>query len=177
MILLKNFLDNLNLLTEIDINKINLIKVEKYQDNIDINEQFKIYFTTSKKININDLDQLCRSVGWIERPVTKVKTAIKNSFITISLFYNNNNKIRLIGFARATSDYSFNAIIWDVVVHPTFQGKGLGKLLIKKIIKYLKNRNINIIRLFADSQVIEFYKTLGFLVNPYNTRAMFWHPK
>lgn len=53
------------------------------------------------------------------------------------------NKRRLIGFARATSDHAFNATIWDVVVHPDFQGKGLGKALMKYVLKKLRSEEIS----------------------------------
>nr|YP_010337286.1 GCN5-like N-acetyltransferase [Pulvinaster venetus]UNJ16871.1 GCN5-like N-acetyltransferase [Pulvinaster venetus] len=177
MIFWKLLLNNLRLLSYNNTTRLDSMEII-YINNNSINiSPIPIYLTTTKNINLTDLDHLCRSVGWIERPIAKVQTAINNSFITISLFYKNQNNIYLIGFARATSDGAFNATIWDVVVHPQFQGKGLGKLLIKSIIKKLKNEKINTITLFADPQVVKFYNNLGFIVNPNKTKGMFWHPK
>ena len=56
---------------------------------------------------------------------------------------------RLVGFSRATSDHAFNATIWDVVVHPDFQGRGLGKELMRQLIKKLRSEDISNVTLFA----------------------------
>lgn len=135
-----------------------------------------IYFSTDTNINIYDLEQLCDSVGWVRRPIKKVKTAIKNSFLVGYIFYYVNKRKMMIGFARATSDSSFNATIWDVVIHPNFQKKGLGKVLMNQIIKNLRSHDISTITLFADPQVINFYKNLGFMTDPDGVKGMFWYP-
>nr|YP_010336890.1 GCN5-like N-acetyltransferase [Madagascaria erythrocladioides]QUE28929.1 Ycf52 [Madagascaria erythrocladioides]UNJ16475.1 GCN5-like N-acetyltransferase [Madagascaria erythrocladioides] len=141
------------------------------------NEIINIYLSTSKNINLSDLEKLCDSVGWIRRPLKKVKIAIKNSFLIVSLFQISERENKLIGFARATSDYAFNATIWDVVIHPEFQGKGLGSILVNQIIKDLREAEITTITLFADPEVLSFYKNLGFLSDPNGIRGMFWYPK
>jgi ribosomal protein S18 acetylase RimI-like enzyme len=79
-----------------------------------------------------------------------VKKAIEHSFLVASMWEVRGTHRRLIGFARATSDHAFNATIWDVVIHPDFQGKGLGKGLMKYMIKKLRGEDISNITLFAD---------------------------
>lgn len=140
------------------------------------NKICNIYLSTTKNINLYELEKLCDSVGWVKRPLKKVKMALENSFLTISLFYYNENKKKLIGFARVTSDNSFNATIWDVVIHPDFQGQGLGKELMKQVIKKLRIYDISTITLFADPQVIKFYRHLGFIIDPDGVKGMFWYP-
>ncbi len=139
-------------------------------------KDIKILLNTNKDIDLYALEQLCDTVGWVRRPVKKVKIAIENSFLIISLSYNENKKNKLIAFARATSDNTFNATIWDVVVHPEFQRQGLGKILINEIIKQLRYYDINTITLFADPQVLNFYKRLGFISDPDGVKGMFWYP-
>nr|YP_009395068.1 hypothetical protein [Bryothamnion seaforthii]ARW63836.1 hypothetical protein [Bryothamnion seaforthii] len=140
------------------------------------NSKLNIYFSIDKNINLYDLEKLCDAVGWVRRPLKKVKLAIENSFLTISLFYYNEDKKQLIGFARATSDNSFNATIWDVAIHPDFQGKGLGKALMNETIKQLRYYDISTITLFADPEVIKFYRHLGFMIDPDGVKGMFWYP-
>lgn len=139
------------------------------------NQTIDIIIDYSKNINLYELEQLCDMVGWVRRPLTKVKTAIDNSFLTLSLSYQNSNSTKLIAFARITSDNTFNATIWDVVVHPKFQKKGLGRILIHEAIKYLHYCEINTITLFADPKVVKFYKNLGFLTDPEGVKGMFWY--
>nr|YP_009315272.1 Hypothetical protein ycf52 [Yamadaella caenomyce]SCW23727.1 Hypothetical protein ycf52 [Yamadaella caenomyce] len=147
-------------------------------DNLDYKgEKIDIYLTTNKDVNLYDLEKLCDSVGWVRRPFRKVKIAIENSFLTVSLFHEVNDHRYLIGFARATSDHAFNATIWDVVVHPEFQGKGLGRVLMTQVIKHLRLADITTITLFADPQVIAFYKHLGFITDPDGVKGMFWYPR
>ena len=139
-------------------------------------EQSQISFSTDREIDLYELEELCDRVGWARRPLRKVKKAIDHSFLVVSMWEVKNQKRRLIGFARATSDCAFNATIWDVVVDPTFQGKGLGKAMMKYTITQLRNEDISNITLFADPQVIEFYQRLGFVLDPEGIKGMFWYP-
>lgn len=152
---------------KLDLNKHLFIKNE---------EEENIYLSTCKKINLEELEKLCDSVGWVRRPLKKVKFALENSFLAISIFYIDNNNKRLIGFARVTSDGSFNATIWDVVIHPDFQGNGLGTLLMNQIIQELRSCDISTITLFADPEVLKFYKRIGFVIDPDGVKGMFWYP-
>nr|YP_009396307.1 hypothetical protein [Polysiphonia scopulorum]ARW65493.1 hypothetical protein [Polysiphonia scopulorum] len=157
----------------------NTIKTEKklFIDKIKhLKDETSIYLSFSKKVNLQELELLCDSVGWIRRPLKKVKLALDNSFLSVSLFCSKDNIEKMIGFARVTSDGSFNATIWDVVIHPEFQGMGLGKALMNEVIKQLRKYDISTITLFADPEVVKFYKHIGFIVDPDGVKGMFWYP-
>ena len=139
-------------------------------------EQPQIQFSTDRELDLYELEELCDRVGWARRPLRKVKKAIDHSFLVVSMWEVKSKKRRLIGFARATSDHAFNATIWDVVVDPTYQGRGLGKALMKYTIAQLRNEDISNITLFADPQVIKFYQRLGFILDPEGIKGMFWYP-
>nr|YP_010618993.1 hypothetical protein PNW47_pgp189 [Pterosiphonia complanata]WAX03006.1 hypothetical protein [Pterosiphonia complanata] len=141
-----------------------------------IKQQKNIYLTINQNINLHDLEKLCDSVGWVRRPLKKVKLALENSFLIVSLFCYKKNKRKLIGFARVTSDGSFNATIWDVAIDPEFQGRGLGKALMSEVIQQLRNHDISTITLFADPEVIQFYRQIGFIIDPDGIKGMFWYP-
>nr|YP_010619767.1 hypothetical protein PNW48_pgp191 [Symphyocladia marchantioides]WAX03780.1 hypothetical protein [Symphyocladia marchantioides] len=143
---------------------------------IENNKRKNIYLTINQNINLYDLERLCDSVGWVKRPLKKVKLALDNSFLIVSLFYYKQNKRKLIGFARVTSDGSFNATIWDVAIDPEFQGRGLGKALMNEVIKQLRNHDISTITLFADPEVVKFYRHIGFIIDPDGVKGMFWYP-
>lgn len=136
----------------------------------------RIFFTTDRDIDLYELEELCDAVGWSRRPLRKVKKAIQYSFLVVSMWEQRGAQRRLIGFSRATSDHAFNATIWDVVVHPDFQGKGCGKALMRQVIKKLRSEDISNITLFADPQVVDFYRTLGFMPDPEGIKGMFWYP-
>ncbi|KAK8466393.1 hypothetical protein PHAVU_008G079900 [Phaseolus vulgaris] len=143
----------------------------------------QIVFSSGGDIDVYDLQALCDKVGWPRRPLSKLAAALKNSYIVASLHSirkspgsEGDEQKRLIGMARATSDHAFNATIWDVLVDPSYQGQGLGKALIEKLIRALLQRDIGNITLFADSQVVEFYRNLGFEADPEGIKGMFWYP-
>ncbi len=136
----------------------------------------RITFSSERDIDLYELEELCDAVGWSRRPVRKVKKAIEHSFLVASMWEVRGTQRRLIGFARATSDHAFNATIWDVVVHPDFQGKKLGKALMKYMIKKLRSEDISNITLFADPHVLDFYRGLGFVSDPEGIKGMFWYP-
>ena len=154
-----------------NLNHIIVIQDFNYKD-----QKITIFLSKDKNIDLYALEQLCDTVGWVRRPLKKVKIAIDNSFLTVSLSYQENKQKKLIAFARATSDNTFNATIWDVVVHPEFQRQGLGKILINEVIRQLRCSDINTITLFADPQVLNFYKNLGFISDPDGVKGMFWYP-
>jgi GNAT superfamily N-acetyltransferase len=151
------------------------LKSVEYLPGVDANGT-RIFFSTDREIDLYELEDLCDSVGWSRRPLRKVKKAIKHSFLVITMWQQRGNRKRLIGFSRATSDHSFNATIWDVVVRPAFQGKGLGKALMQHTIKKLRNEDISNITLFADPHVVDFYQNLGFMSDPEGIKGMFWYP-
>lgn len=144
----------------------------------------QIIFSSGGDVDVYDLQALCDKVGWPRRPLSKLAAALKNSYMVATLHSikrldgaEGDNDKKLIGMARATSDHAFNATIWDVLVDPQYQGQGLGKALIEKLIRALLQRDIGNITLFADSQVVEFYQNLGFEPDPEGIKGMFWYPR
>ncbi len=136
----------------------------------------RIFFSTDREIDLYELEELCDAVGWARRPIRKVRKAIQHSFVVVSMWEQRGARKRLIGFSRATSDHAFNATIWDVVVHPDYQGRGLGKTLMSQLIKKLRSEDISNVTLFADPHVVDFYRTLGFMPDPEGIKGMFWYP-
>jgi GNAT superfamily N-acetyltransferase len=43
---------------------------------------------------------------------------------------------RLIGFARVLTDCVYRATLWDVVVHPDYQGRGIGEELMNAVLSH-----------------------------------------
>ncbi|MFN5857328.1 MAG: GNAT family N-acetyltransferase [Pseudanabaenaceae cyanobacterium] len=150
--------------------------VRKYKMRPVPNQSEPIYFSSEKDIDLYELEELCDAVGWARRPIRKVRVALHHSFVVLSIWQLNGSYRRLIGFARATSDHAFNATIWDVVIHPKFQGKGLGKSLMREMIRELRRCDISNISLFSDALVVEFYERLGFNADPEGIKGMFWYP-
>ncbi|HTL88809.1 MAG TPA: GNAT family N-acetyltransferase [Leptolyngbya sp.] len=106
-----------------------------------------------------------------DRQPEDLAIAIKNSDPVISAWDGD----RLIGFARATSDGIYRATIWDVVVHPDYQGAGLGRKLVQTVLSHPQVSRVERLYLMTTNQQ-EFYKRIGFEVNPTTTMVYFNQP-
>ncbi len=77
----------------------------------------------------------------------------------------------MVGFARATSDRIYRATIWDVVVHPDYQGAGIGRQLVESILRHPHVVRVERVYLMTTHQQ-SFYEKLGFVVNPSTTMVL-----
>ena len=132
-------------------------------------------FSDSKPFDLIELEQLLQAVGWGRRPLRRVKRALDNSLLKVGLWQHDPKFPRLIGFARCTGDGIIDATIWDVAINPVYQGYGLGKQLMSYLMKSLKREGISRVTLFADSDVITFYKRQGWTLEPKGNKCAFWY--
>ena len=128
-----------------------------------------------KEFDLIELDQLLQTVGWSRRPIRRVKRALEFSILVVGLWIHDEKFPRLVGFARCTGDGIIEATIWDVAVNPVYQGLGLGKELMKYILQELKKIGISKVTLFADAQVVSFYKRQGWVLEPKGSKCAFWY--
>ena len=144
----------------------------------------RIMYSTTREINVQEVSDLCDKVGWPKRPEEKLKIALENSFLVSQMYIcsNDTNGLkkdkdeRLIATCRATSDHAFNACLWDIIVDPEYQGKGLGKAIVSHSIRALLARDVANVTLFADKDVVEFYERLGFVTDADGVKGMFLYP-
>ncbi|MDD1746181.1 MAG: GNAT family N-acetyltransferase [Methanomassiliicoccales archaeon] len=69
---------------------------------------------------------------------------------------------RLCAFARVLSDDLFRAVIFDVVVHPDFRGRGLAKMIFDAILSHPVLGRVENVLLFCKDDVVELYERFGF---------------
>ncbi len=82
---------------------------------------------------------------------------------------------QLIGFARATSDRVYRATIWDVVIHPDYQGAGLGRKLVQTVLGHPHVSRVERVYLMTTRQQ-QFYERIGFQENATTTMVLFNEP-
>lgn len=114
---------------------------------------YKINEPTSAKA-IADLRQ---SVGW-NRMDSVYKNPIMTSFLHIAAYDND----KLIGYVDCISNGITDAYIQDLMVHPNYQGKGIGTELMNQIITLLKEKHIFMISVIYDESLKSFYERFGF---------------
>lgn len=69
---------------------------------------------------------------------------------------------QLIGFGRAVSDFGLTASIYDVMVLPALQGRGIGRMIVQKIVRMLTNRDIYDIAALCSDKERLFFRACGF---------------
>jgi N-acetylglutamate synthase-like GNAT family acetyltransferase len=82
------------------------------------------------------------------------------------------NERQLIGFARAISDGIYRATIWDVIVHPDYQGAGLGRKLVETVLAHPRINRVERVYLMTTNQE-NFYRRIGFQSNATTTMVLF----
>ncbi|XP_018818545.1 serotonin N-acetyltransferase 2, chloroplastic [Juglans regia] len=130
---------------------------------------------TIDDLNLDDLNTVFVAVGFPKRDPQKIRLALENTDSLLWVEYKKTQ--RPVAFARATGDGVFNAIIWDVVVDPSFQGIGLGKAVMERLLEDLLSRGICNIALYSEPRVLGFYRPLGFVSDPDGIRGMVYSTK
>jgi predicted N-acetyltransferase YhbS len=95
------------------------------------------------------------AVGFPEREAAAVKRAFKRSFAVIFVFHQG----KMVGFGRAISDGVYQAALYDVVVIPEYQGKHIGRIVVRLLLKKVACCNTI---LYATPGKEGFYARLGF---------------
>ncbi|XP_068655544.1 GCN5-related N-acetyltransferase 1, chloroplastic [Aristolochia californica] len=126
-------------------------------------------------LDLDHLNSIFVAVGFPRRDPEKIRVALDH---TPSLLWIEHTKTQKpVAFARATGDGVFNAIIWDVVVDPSYQGIGLGKVIMERLVAELLQKGITNIALYSEPKVLGFYRPLGFATDPDGIRGMVYSRK
>lgn len=102
------------------------------------------------------LSDLYRIAPLGEKKPEALRTAYSNSRYKCFLY----DAGKLIGAGRALADGIDCAYICDVAVHPEYQGQGLGKSIVDKLVEF--SRGHKKIILYANPGKEAFYQKLGF---------------
>lgn len=103
------------------------------------------------------LSDLREAVGW-NRMEKEYASPMMTSYFHIAVY----EKEELIGYIDCVSNGVTDAYIQDLMVHPDYQGKGMGTDLMNQMIKYLKENRIYIISVVFEESLKPFYDKFGF---------------
>lgn len=137
----------------------------------------QLILSLEREVDPLDLEHLTDAVGWRRRPLRRVRKAIHHSLLVTGLWRHDVRLPKLVGFARCTGDGVINAAVWDVVVHPHYQGVGLGRSLMDFVVQRLRSMGVERITLFADPDVVRFYTNQGWQLEPQDQRCCFWYAR
>lgn len=122
-------------------------------------------------LNVTDYNNLRALVGWGMLPEKQAQAGLNRSDFVIAA----KEGERTVGMSRVLTDGGCVALILDVVVHPEYQGKGIGRVLMQSVMNYI-NDNMSQgeeshICLMAAKGKEGFYKKFGFEERPNENRG------
>ena len=106
------------------------------------------------------------SAGWIGATEQQVQKGIDNCLFTVAAIKDD----QIIGMGRLVGDGFLIWYIQDVIVLPEYQGKGIGKAIMKHLIAYIEANSLPnttvTVGLMSAKDKEAFYEKLGFRVRP-----------
>ena len=110
------------------------------------------------RVEVAQLLELYRTTWWAhDRSIAQVRRALDHSRPVVTAW----DGSTLIGFTRVISDLTFRATIWDVIVRPSHQGRGIGTALMRAVLDHPDLKTVTqFFLLTADKH--SFYEHLGF---------------
>jgi len=132
-----------------------------------------LYRLLERPPTIAEYRSLIGAVGWAEGTnFDDADAALAHSLYHVVAVHEE----AVIGMARVVGDGAMFFYIQDVVVAPAHQGRGVGALLLERVMGYLKDAAPEkaFIGLFAAEGTLPYYERFGFAVKPILT-GMFRH--
>lgn len=124
------------------------------------------YLLKDNELNPGDYNMLRSSVGWSPMSSQLAKVSLSNSWYVVSAVHHD----MVIGMARIVGDGGFYHFIQDVIVHPDYQGNGVGKALMDQCINKIKSSvppdASVLVGAMADKGREKFYERFGFRARP-----------
>ena len=121
-----------------------------------------IELRTDSDISLSSLLGLYEAVGWAaytrEERRGDLEKAIENSSFVVSAWWEGDT---LIDLARALSDDVSIVYLQDVLVHPNYQRRGIGRRIVEKLLARYRDMHQHV--LMADGDAIAFYERCGFV--------------
>lgn len=117
-----------------------------------------VHFEESKEISVAELADVFRKSG-IRRPVEdlpRLQKMLDQADITMTAW----DGMRLVGVARAITDFSYCCYLSDLAVDKDYQNQGIGKELVKRVQERL-GEEISVI-LLASPIAMDYYPKIGF---------------
>lgn len=107
-----------------------------------------------------EIMELYNSVGWIsytEKP-EMLCAAYANSLYILGAYIDN----KLIGIIRVIGDGHSIIYIQDIIVHPSCQRKGIGSVLLNRVLEKYSNVYQKILLTNNEEKTVNFYESIGF---------------
>ena len=96
------------------------------------------YKTTLGEVDWQEVADVLRRSGLSDPTAEEQKTAFSNSGAVVFVY----DGKKIVGVARALTDGLFQAAIYNVALDEAYQGRGIGRGMILKLLEQLKGQNV-----------------------------------
>ena len=118
-----------------------------------------------------DFWHLFSTTGWNDKyhaSADELMLAVANSWYVVSAYLGE----ELVGFGRVVTDQVMHAMIFDLIVDPAHQNRGIGSQILNMLVKKCLDANIRDIQLFSANEKQTFYEKRGFVARPREAPGM-----
>jgi GNAT superfamily N-acetyltransferase len=120
---------------------------------------------------IDDLHEMYRNEWWTEtRGRGELPKMLANSDELVA--FEDSDSRELVSFARVLTDYTYKALIFDVIVAGSQRGQGLGERLMEEILDHPQLVDVEHFELYCLEELAEFYEQWGFTAELGSLRLM-----
>jgi predicted GNAT family N-acyltransferase len=106
------------------------------------------------------LFELYKQEWWTKgRPLEDVMSAFGNSDLVFGCVSDDDE---LIACSRVLSDYTFKAIIFDLIIKASHRGQGLGRIMLDQMINHSTLSKVKSFELYCPDHIAPFYEKYGF---------------
>ena len=110
--------------------------------------------------------ELYSSVGWEPPCAAQVRVALQNSLATFTALENG----KPVGMVRLIGDGGMSFYIKDFAVHPDYQARGTGKMLLRALEQFIRESIAPgwavSLELISTKEALPFYRRMGFEERP-----------
>ncbi len=92
-------------------------------------------YKVTYNISPDDFQSIRKNIEWNKLNYNQVERALKNSMVNVSIFDDD----LCVGVGRIVGDHVLKGMLTDIMVRKEYQGKGIGKLILNKLISKLYN--------------------------------------
>lgn len=122
------------------------------------------------RLSPEEINQAYAWVEWPQRESWRLD-AISSS---CTWFAARNGVGELVGVARVLDDGGLHASLWDVIVRPDHQRRGVGSSLVRAAMQRCLDRRI--VALVSTPAALPFFASLGFATESHGHTAMYLRP-
>ena len=109
--------------------------------------------------------QLFATTGWndtYQANVDELAKALEGSWDVVAAY----DQDELVGMGRVVSDGVLYAMLYDVIVKPSYQNQGIGSTILDQLIDKCKAPGVRDVQLFSAKGKAPFYRKRGFIDRP-----------